>query len=213
MEFAAVKRILSKKEPPELYDVVEPILADVELRHILVEGSFDKNEIVRYNCARVLFRALGRSPESFYSYWDRFAKMLESPNGFHRSVAAQAIASLAAVDSDGRLNRVWKAYIGLLDDDKVMVSHYFIETLDKTCRARPDLQTKIFGALVGIDRTQHPPARKELLRADILTIFDTLFDTLTPAQRQRASAFAKAALTSSSPKTRKAAKSFVAKHK
>src|SRR5512140_3155396 len=121
MDVRAATQILARKEPSALYDVVEPALRDAEIRHALVEGSFDKNETVRYNCVRVLFRTLDRQPALFYEAWDRFASMLPSPNGFHRSAAAQAVAFLSAVDVDCRLDRSLKEFLALMNDDKVMV--------------------------------------------------------------------------------------------
>jgi len=212
MKFATAQQILSEKEPPKLYDVVEPALGDGELRQFLVEGSLQKNETLRYNCVRVMLRALAREPRLFYEYWDRFAGMIASPNGFYRSSSAQAIAYLVSVDRDCRLDPLLHDYLGLLDDSKVMVSHYFLETLDRLYRARADLRTKLIATLLGIDRTRHSTQRRDMLKADILQVFERLFDILPPEDRVRAITFAEAALGSSSPKTRKAAKIFIARH-
>lgn len=212
MQTIDVQKILNRKEPPNLYDVVEPVLRDPDLRRLLVEGSYQKNETVRYNCVRVLLRAMASRPQLFYEYWDTFASMITSANGFYRSSSAQAIAYLASVDKECRLDGLLRDYLALLDDSKVMVSHYFIETLDLIYRARPDLRAKILTAMLRIDRTQHPPQRKEMLKADIMEALDRLYDGLPPQDRKKAIAFAASALQSSSPKTRKAAKSFTAKH-
>ena len=127
MNAANAKQILIKKEPANLYDAVLPALKNAELRDLLVGGSFAKDETYRYNCVRVLFRAIEQNPALFYPYWDRFEKMIDSPNGFHRSAAAQAIAYLSSVDTDCRLDMIFDHYLGLLNDSKVMVTHYFIE--------------------------------------------------------------------------------------
>ncbi len=212
MNIASAKNILTKKEPPGLYDLIEPALEDTELRDFLVQGSTEKDETVRYNCVRVLLRAMSRRPQLFYSYWDRFASMIGSPNGFHRSSSSQAIAYLSQVDSDCRLDRLFKQYLALMDDSKVMVTHYFIETLDIVYRARPEFQRRIFSRLVNIDAGKHDPGHQELLKADILGVFDRMFDILSSTDRKKALAFAKAAAESKSPKSRKTAKDFLAKH-
>jgi hypothetical protein len=212
MDIKTARKILTQKEPPRLYDVVEPVLEDAALRDELVEGSFAKNETLRYNCVRVLFHAMDRQPDLFYPYWDRFAKMIDSPNGFHRSAAAQAIAFLTPVDVDCRLDPIFGHYLGLLDDPKVMVSHYFLDTLDRICRARPELQAKIVKTLLNIDQTHHLPPRKELLKADVIAILDRLFDTMPPRDQKKAVGFAAASLKSTSGKTRKTAKAFVVQH-
>ncbi len=213
MNATSAKQILTQKEPAKLNEVVEPVLQDAELRHLLVEGSFAKDETYRYNCVRVLFRAIAQNPVLFYPYWNRFEKMIDSPNGFHRSAAAQAIAYLSSVDTDCRLDRIFDHYLGLLNDSKVMVTHYFLETLGLIYRARPDFQRKIIATLFGIDKTDHPLQRKDLLKADIINIFDQLFDTMSLSEQKKAEAFAEAQLECSSSKTRKAAKEFQRKHK
>ena len=207
------KQILIKKEPANLYDAVQPALKDAELRDWLVESSFAKDETLRYNCVRVLFRAMAQNPALFYPYWNRFEKMIDSPNGFHRSAAAQAIACLSSVDTECRLDLIFDHYLGLLNDSKVMVTHYFLETLGVIYQTRPDFQHKIIAALFGIDKTNHPLQRKDLLKADIINTFDQLFDIMPIQEQKKAKAFAETQLECSSSKTRKAAKEFQMKHK
>jgi hypothetical protein len=212
MEIKIANGILNKKEPAKLYDLVKPALEQGELRDLLVEGSSAKNETFRYNCVRVLYRAIEARPDLFYSYWDRFTGMIDSPNGFHRSIAAQAIALLASADRDHKLDPLFDHYLGLLNDPKVMVSHYFLETLARICGARPDLQEKVIASLLSIDKTKHLPGRKELLKADVISTFDRLFEALPPQAQKKVSAFAKKQEESRSPKTRKAALEFEKKH-
>jgi len=212
MDTTTAKQILTQKEPDNLFEVVQPALKDPELRDLLVEGSFDKNETYRYNCVRVFFRAIAARPELFYGYWDHFARGIDSPNGFHRSSSAQAIAHLAIVDKERKLDPIFDHYLKLLDDSKVMVSHYFLETIELIYCARPDLQNKIVACLLNIDKTKHPKSRKDLLKADVIATVDQIFDTLSPKDKKKVSAFVENQLESSSPKTRKAAKEFGKKH-
>lgn len=210
MDAHTAERILMQKEPPRLFDAVRPALQEAELRDFLVEHAFDKDETVRYNCVRVLSRAIDQQPALFYQYWDRFAPMVSSSNGFHRSFAAQCIAMLAPVDRDCKLDAILDAYLRLRDDPKVMVSHYFIETLDRICLARPELQQKVVTALLDINKGKHTQQHKDLLGADVLATLDRLHDRLPADLRKKALLFAKAAAASSSPKTRKAAKTYLA---
>ncbi len=212
MKLQAAKRVLTQKDPAQLFDVVEPALNDAEVRDFLVDHAFDKDESIRYNCVRVLWRAMEREPALFYTYWDHFAPMVRSINGFHRSAAAQFIALLAPVDADCRLDALITPYLRLRDDPKVMVSHYFIDTLDRICRARPDLQTKIITNLLGISKGKHTPQHKDLLGADVIGVLDRLFDGLSPDLRKKAASFARGAAESTSPKTRKAARAYLAAH-
>lgn len=212
MNTTAASKILHQKEPAQLYDVVQPVLKDRELRDFLIENSFARDETLRYNCVRVLFRALAQQPKLFYPYWSRFETMIDSPNGFHRSAAAQGIAYLASVDEDCRLDGIFSHYLGLLNDSKVMVTHYFIETLSLIYQTRPDFRQKIVSTLLHIDQTDHPIGRRDLLKADIIYFFDAQFDALSTAHQKKAIAFAKAQLECTSSKTRKSAREFLKKH-
>ncbi len=212
MNTKTAKQILAQKEAAQLFDVVEPALQDPELRGYLVEHAFDKDETLRYNCVRVLWRAIDREPALFYQYWDRFAPLIVSVNGFHRSSAAQFIALLSPVDTQCKLDAILDSYLRLLDDPKVMVTHYFIGTLDRICRARPDLQKRVVTALLSIDRSKHTQQHKDLVKADILAVLDGTFGALPAELKRKAVGFAKVALDCTSPKSRKAAKAFLAAH-
>lgn len=212
MNVQLTNTILTQNEPAELYDLVGPVLESAELRDLLVEGCFAKNETYRYNCVRVFFSALEQQPSLFYSYWERFAGMIDSPNGFYRSTAAQAIAHLTAVDINRHLDAILDAYLGMLDDMKIMVARYFVQTIHLIPQARPDLHKKIIAHLMGVNNTHHTESRKSLLKADIVKAFELLFETLSAQEREEILAFVEKEQTSESPSTRIAVKAFLKKH-
>jgi hypothetical protein len=212
MDTQFAKTILTQKEPAELYDLVGPALESAELRDLLVDGCFAKDETYRYNCVRVFFRALEKEPSLFYPYWERFAEGINSPNGFYRSSSTQAIAFLAAVDEERRLDAILKAYLRMLDDEKVMVARYFVQTIYLIPEARPDLREKVLACLLGIENTRHTESRKSLLKADIVNVFDRLFDSSSAQEQKQIMAFVEKEQASESPSTRKAAKTFLKKH-
>jgi hypothetical protein len=65
--------------------------------------------------------------------------------------------------------------------------------------------------LLAIDATHHKPGRKDLIKADIILALDLLYDRLE--NQPEVLRFAEAQLNCSSPKTRKAAKTFLEKHR
>jgi hypothetical protein len=212
MDIQLAKIILSQKEPAELYDLVQPALESAEIRDLLVEGCFAKDETYRYNCVRVFFRALEGQPALFYPYWERFAAGIDSQNGFFRSSSTQAIAYLTAVDEERRLDAIFDEYLRMLDDDKVMVARYFVQTIHLIAEARPDLREKVIACLLGIENTRHTESRKSLLKADIISAFDRLFESLSAQEQKEVLVFVEKEQVSESPSTRKAAKAFLKKH-
>jgi hypothetical protein len=212
MDIQDTKNILTQKEPIELYNLVQPSLENAELRDLFVEGCFAKDETYRYNCVRVFFRALEGQPALFYPYWERFARMIDSPNGFFRSTAAQAIAYLTAVDEKQKLDTILETYLGMLDDKKIMVARYFAQSIYLVVKARPDLREKIIAHLLDVESARHTESRKSLLKADIINAFDRLFKTLPKQEQKETLVFAENELESESPSTRKAAKEFLKKY-
>jgi hypothetical protein len=212
VDISTANAILNQKEPPELYHLVQPALAQVDLRDLLVDGCFATDETYRYNCVRVFFRALEQKPAAFYSYWERFAEKIGHPNGFFRSTATQALAFLSVLDTNKRLDVILEAYLGLLDDEKIMVARYFTQTIYRVAQARPDLRSKIVACLLAVGRTRHNESRKGLLKADIIHALDELFEDLSEQEQKDALAFADNEQASESPSTRNAARAFLARH-
>lgn len=206
------KSILTQKEPAELYNLVGPVLESAELRDLLVEGCFAKDETYRYNCVRVFFRALEEQLALFYPYWEHFAEMIDNPNSFYRSTATQAIAFLTTVDDGRKLDAILDTYLNMLDDGKVMVARYFVQTIHLIPQARSDLREKVVARLLDVENTHHTESRKSLLKADIINAFEQLFETLTEQEQKQTLAFAEKEMDSESPSTRKAAKAFLKKH-
>ena len=206
------KTILTQKEPAELYDLVGPALESAELCDLLVDGCFAKDETYRYNCVRVFFRALEKQPDLFYPYWDNFAVMIDSPNGFYRSTAAQAVAFLTSADENQHLDSILDVYLRMLDDEKIMVARYFVQTIHLVAVARPDLRERIIARLLDVESTHHTESRKSLLKADIINAFDRLFDDLSPQEQKNVLAFVENEQHSESPTTRKAARAFLGKY-
>lgn len=210
--FDLAKNILTQKEPAELYNLVQPALEQSEIRDLVVDGCFARDETFRYNCVRVFFRALEKQPDLFYPYWQRFAKKINSPNGFYRASAAQAIAFLASVDQDHRLDSIVNPYLQMLDDEKIMVVRYFVQTIHLVVKSRPDLRERIVTHLLDIDNIRHTKSRKSLLKSDIINAFGQLFDVLSTQEQKKIQAFVKNEQDSESPTTRKAANKFLQRH-
>ena len=213
MDIQFAKTILTQKEPAELYDLVQPALDGAELRDLLVEGCFAKDETYRYNCVRLFFRALEKQPGLFYPCWERYAAMIASSNGFYRSTAAQAIAFFATADENRRLDAILDAYLRMLDDEKIMVARYFVQTIHLVAQARPDLHERVIACLLNVENTQHTQGRKSLLKADIIGAFDRLFEGSSTQEQQDILAFVTKEQDNESPTTRKAAKAFLEKNR
>jgi hypothetical protein len=210
MDTTLAEDILIQKDPPNLYEAVAPAIADAAFRERLLEGLTAKDENYRYNCSRVLHRLVDQRPELVYPYWDQLAALLDSPNSFQRASALWAIAGLAVADQEGKFERILTRYLALFDDESVMVARYFTQSITRITQAKPALKEQIIAHLLQVDNTHHTQGRKDLIKADLIVVFDELFDQLQ--EKDRILGLVEAQLESSSPKARKAAKDFLKKH-
>jgi len=210
MDINGLMQILSKKDPPNLDEIIHLALTNAGVLMIALNGMAAVEDNYRYNCVKVLLQIIDRQPAILYPYWDRFVKLLDSPNAYHRAIAVQALSGLALVDCQGRLESLLDRYLDMLDDKSVMVARYFAQSICKVIHAKPSQREKIINHLLDVDKTHHTQSRKDLIKADLVTSFDELFGTIQ--KKERILAFVERQMASSSPKARQAAKDFLKKH-
>ena len=204
---AELRRWLGDKEHPKLNEAMQLALAEGEALKALVDGLVSKEYAYRYNCFEVLLQISEDRPRVLYPEWDRFIGLMRSDNAFHRSIALRLVANLTGADEEGRFEDLFDEYFGLLDDEKVMVARYLVQSASQIARRKPHLREKIAEKLLDIDRTRHVEGRKALIKADAVEFFETFFEELP--DKERMLAFVEDMLTCSSPKARQAAKTFL----
>jgi hypothetical protein len=206
-----LRQLLADKEHPKLEEAMQLALVEGEALRALLDGLVSKEDAYRYNCFEVLLQISEGQPRVLYPEWDRFVELMGSGNAFHRSIALQLIANLTgADDEEGQFENLFDEYFNLLDDEKVMVARYLVQSAGQIARRKPHLREKIAEKLLDIDQTHHAEGRKALIKADAVEFFETFFEELP--DKERVLAFIEGMLACSSPKARKAAKAFLNKH-
>ena len=206
---AKLHQLLVDKEHPKLKEAKQLALAEGDALRVLLDGLVSKEDAYRYNCFEVLLQISEERPGVLYPEWDRFVRLMRSGNAFFRSIALRLVANLTGADEEGRFEELFDEYFGLLDDEKVMVARYLVQSASQIARRKPHLQEKIAEELLDIDRTHHVEGRKALIKADAVEFFGAFFEELP--DKERVLAFVEDMLTCSSPKARKAAKAFLSK--
>jgi hypothetical protein len=205
-----LREMLADKENPRLEEAVQLALSDEMALKGILEGVVSKDDVYRYNCFKALFQISEDRPAVLYPQWDYFVELLGSNNGFYRSMALRLIANLTGADEEGRFGGLFERYFALLDDEKVMVARYLVQSAEGIARRKPHLRERVTEKLLGIDQTRHAEGRKALIKADALEFFGTLFEA--SPDKERILAFAESLLTCSSPKARKTARAFLSKY-
>jgi hypothetical protein len=207
---ADLHEALADKEHPNLEKAMQLALSDERALREILGGIVSKDDAYRYNCFKVLLQISETQPHVLYPEWDRFVELMGSGNAFHRSMALRLIANLTGADEEGRFEDLFDEYFGLLDDEKVMVARYLVQSAGQIARRKPHLREKITEKLLDIDQTHHAEGRKALIKADAVEFFETFFEDLP--DKERVLAFVEGMLACSSPKARKAAKAFLNRH-
>ncbi len=193
----------------DIEKMAERAIEDKNVISEVVDGLTVKNEGYRYNCSKVLHVIGQKQPESIYPYWDNLVALMDSKNGYHRMSAVNHLASLAAVDTENKFEKIIDKYYSLLDDQSVIVGIYVAQASGRIAQAKQGLQQTITERLLAIDKTHHLPSRKELIKASIIESFDKYIENY-PGKPSIID-FVKKQIDSDSPKTRNTAKAFIKK--
>jgi hypothetical protein len=189
--------------------VAKKAVKNDELMATLLDSLWSKNETIRYNCHKVLFLLTQEQPQTLYSKWDYFEEFLESDNTYHKLSAVLLLANLTQIDKDNKFERLFDRYYDLLDDKSFITAAYVAGASGKIARAKPRLRTRITNRLLNIDKTHHNPERKDLVKASIIEAFEEYINQTR--NKNRIVDFVQQQLNCRSPKTKKAAKEFLAR--
>jgi hypothetical protein len=195
------------EEQSDIDALVAMVAGSSEAVKLVIDGLVLPEETYRYNCNRLLVKVAETSPEDVYPYWDHLVELLSSPNTYHRCSAINILPHLMPVDGGSKLEGIFDGYFGLLDDESVIPPCYVARNCPVIASHRPDLLRRIVAGLLAIEATRHKPGRKDLIKADIIVALDTIYDSLE--DQSQVLRFVEAQLSCSSPKTRKAAKTFL----
>ena len=193
----------------DVESVAKEALEDEKVLAALLEGIVSKKDTRRYNSFKVLMLISEEHPEVLSLKWDFFVDLLRSDNTYHKSSAINIIANLASADRAGRFDSIFDRCFDLLDDRSVVTARYVARNAGKIAKSKPHLQKRITERLLEIDKTHHHQERKDLIKADVIGSFEEFFEE--SHDKERILAFVEEQLECSSPKTRKAAKAFLAR--
>lgn len=193
-------------------EFVQLAISDENARDEIVHQMLTNSAImVYYHCFYVVEKASQKRPEMFYPYWDEIAALLHYENSYHRGFAVEIIGNLTQVDQENRFARVEADYYTIINDKKFMTGICCVKNLLKIYQSKSEQRRRIIETLFDIDNhCDYTEKQKAVLRADILEIFDKVYEEVS--EQDKINIFIKAQVNSISPKTRKKAKELVKKY-
>jgi hypothetical protein len=167
--------------------------------------------MVYYHCYDIIAKASQERPELFYAYWDTIAELLHHKKSYHRDFALEIIGNLSVVDRENRFAKIQDEYFSIINDEKFMTGNCCVKNMLKIYRSKPEQRERIIETLLDIDnRCDYTEKQKGVLKADVLEIFEKIYEAV-PDQK-RINDFIQTAANCVSPKTRKKAKELINKY-
>ena len=195
------------KKSIDIKAIAKKALKDSALMAELLDNLWSKKETIRYNSHKVLALISEEQPKTLYSSWDYLVKFLDSDNTYHKLSAVILLANITSVDRDGKFEKIFDKFYGLLEDRSFITAAYVSQASGKIALAKPKLQSKITNRLLRIDETHHQQERKDLAKAGIIEAFEQYYDQTR--NKKKIVEFVEKQLNCESPKARKKAKEFL----
>jgi hypothetical protein len=189
-------------------NVAEKARRDEKLLSELLDGLKSKDEILRYNCLKVLMLISEEEGTALYPQWDYFVALIAGDNTYWKMSGLQIIANLTKIDTDRKFDKIFDRYYSLLGDKGTIVAANVAANSGKIARAKPYLQDKITDTLLKIESI-HPGKQIELIKGHVIEAFGEYFEEA--GNKDRILDFVQKQVHSQSPRTKKQAAAFLKK--
>lgn len=178
----------------------------------LIENLKSSEDNLRFN-SFVLAQSIARDEGTLlYPFWQDLAEMLKDSNNFFRSIAIQILAALCTVDQENKFEFIKDDYFSHLHSGSIMTIRYLIQSTSAIFLAKPNLRPFLMSILLHIEKHVNlKPERIDLLRNDILVVFEEIWEKID--NKEPLIEFAEKAIQVKSLKTKKQAKEFLKKYK
>ena len=157
---------------------VKRVLAENTYHSEILKGVNAKEDLIRYPNAIALDILSENNPEIVYPEWDFFVELIGSNNAYHKSIAISIISNLTAIDKEKKFKEIFDLFFNLIDDKSVIVARKLCIHAGRIVKAKPELKTEITNILLNINKTQHNPSRKDLIKGDIIESFSEYFEDI-----------------------------------
>jgi hypothetical protein len=208
-EAEAILNMFQEQQKAEIERAVSLAGEEDDFLSQLLDGLTAKSHHYRENCYQTIVALCEQQPERLMPYWEELEKYLESSNAFHRAIGVRILAMLTRVDTEDRFDQSLDRYFALLDDEKIMVARWVVQTVPIILAAKPTLKEDIIRKLLTCAATHHEPGRLALLVSDVLTVLTDVYEV--DYQLPQVISLAELAKASDSPTARRAANALMAK--
>ncbi len=138
---------------------------------------------VKYGCLKVLRIISEQQPAVLYPEFDRLFSLLDSENNILKWGAILCIGNLAAVDSEGKIDRILDKYLQPISGHVMITAANVIVGAGKIARAKPNLADKIVRALLRVEKANYQTEEcRNVALGHTVASLDLFFDHLDKPQ-------------------------------
>ena len=139
----------------------------------ILRESYSKDTTIACNAAERLIEE-SKLTDSVYKYWGEFVSMLDSKNAYTRMYGLSLIAVNAQWDDNDLLKETLSKYLSMIKDTKPIVVRICIQRLIYIINSKPLYIPLIKTTLESMDFSIYRESMVNLIRKDVLSIFDNL---------------------------------------
>ncbi len=173
-----LREIGQKKTSKE--ELTERVIGDPKLLPEVLEGLSHEKADIKYGCAKIIRLISDEHPELLYPRIDFFIGLLEGENRILRWEAVYVLASLAAVDSENKIEKIFDKYFSPIPGPELITASNVIKGAGKIALAKPKLAERIAKELLKIEKAKYENAEcRNIALGQAIKSFDSFFDQIS----------------------------------
>lgn len=119
----------------------------------LLAGMGARKARIKYGCEKVLRALAEAEPELVYPHFDDCVRFLDCDNSFIRWGMIRTLSHLAAADSEGRFERIFRKYYAPIAGSEMVAAVNVIGGSPRIARALPGLRDRIVKEILKVEKT------------------------------------------------------------
>lgn len=171
-----------KESDPER--ITDQLIRQPSLIPRLFEGLKDSRTRTKYGCEKLLRRLSEKRPDLIYPYFDAFAELLDGDNSFLKWGAIRTIANLAGVDSQNKIEAIFRSYYGLIGGPVMISAANVIGSSPAIAAAKPALAGRIAKEILKVETASYElkgepsPECRNVAIGHALSALEEIFDRI-----------------------------------
>lgn len=110
---------------------------------------------VKYGSSKALRRASVENPKLVYPYFDTFSRLLDGDNHILRWNAARILGSLASVDSEGRIEKLFRRLFAAITGHEMIAAANTMQAGADIALAKPHLAGRIAREIMKVEIAEY----------------------------------------------------------